>query len=702
MSAVDKALELGSLYFRNENYMKAKELFIKALQVIKSYSRSDLLKIRESQGLPIIDGTRLLHPKEIKLLDNLAACLDRLGELDKAIKVSDKMIKAEPFNLKCFIRRGRLLMKKGNVREAYENYKRGLENVEEAYKVYKITTPQRFIDLVRSQRDDIKERLMETQILTHKSSSSSNVSRNGKRNYIDPIQEHHEKEMSVKKSKLEEPDKLKVRMKRIDIINKLPIELLPVVLGEFSTKELIALSLVSKSYYYKIFYFPLLFRDFSLRSLTIGQSTKFYQFLKKLQNSCKGKNTLHLKSISFSSKMASDESRILKGLIPQLQNYSCEKLILTVPNSTTEHLTKFFTPNTALPSSIKELSLVLNLRADKRYEAKCLSNFNNLEGLEIIFVSSVVNINHPSVLRPANDITLDSHWSRKLKSIKLICDQKRVNDFPLKQTFLKSSFSGAITQLFITGITFDRETEGLTWLAHFPQVRELWLENNRGGTLRNFFELIKENCIFNSLTKLTFREDIIGPKVQIETSQPSSYAYNLKNVMELDLMGSSITGLALLNMMEYIYSNKLKKLNIGDCPYVQLERLPNGVVDTTLSTSHFFSKYNCLELLTLSQLGSLNDRSMGLLIEQASCFENLRVLDLSLSPSITGVSVYEFVRTLRVVRQRPLDYLNINGCHGISHITANMLKARGLVRNVDCTYEREIWRQFGINSYKYS
>lgn len=705
---VDKALELGTKYFRNENYNKAKELFRKAVDLARSYDEQNLVTLRERCGLSkysfgstVNGNTKVYHPKYVRLLDNLAATYEKLGELSKALNYAEKMARIEPFNLKCYIRLGKVLQKQGNDREAYAAYKMGLKKSKEAYDQYSMEVPQKFIDTIQNQKNIVKERL--TRKDSNKTASSGNDASDStrKRQYINPIEEHNR--LSKRKKGLNKIPLAEISAPRLNLICGLPTELIPLIFNEFSSKELMIVTLVCKSWQTRILAQPQLFQKFILNSCTLRQVLKFCDFICSLYPSSDDKSLRHsLEVVKYSSRTSAEEAKSVETLLSRLQNIHCEKLMLSIPSCTTAHLASFMASNVELCRSLKELSVIISLRADKPYEIDMLSRCENLKRLEVLIESSVVPIKK-RISRTSSFIEpkLIPTWAEKLESFSLNCDQNKVKSFPFI-TLVSHFPANHLSRLCITGVTFSSDTNQFDWLSNFKFLKEIWFENNKSAKLAALMHLLRDYPLSNLLEKLTFREDRITSKFDMEeTSENYFYYHNLQNLRVLDVMGSSISGLGLARILSYLRQNKIKKLNMGDCPYIKLQQFPCLNDTSVISPNDLLVAIPNLEELLVPQFGFLGDDTMKLFTEQVRYLENIKRVDLSLNPSITGVSIYELLKALKERRTVPLEHINLDGCPSVSHITVNMLKAQGLVKHVDCVYERVVWQRFGINSLKY-
>ncbi|CCK72820.1 DNA-binding SCF ubiquitin ligase subunit DIA2 KNAG_0L02010 [Huiozyma naganishii CBS 8797] len=698
--SVDKALTVGTSYFRNGQYREAKLLFSKAICVVNGYSADEVSRFRADSGLVTLPETRHLHPKYTKLLDNLCACYEKLDQCPKALRIADKMIQRDQFNMKCYIRRGKLLQKLGDDLAAYHNYKRALNKSTECSRKYDIDSPQRYIVMINDQLTAIKQRL-----------KPPAQAKSTKRQFIDPIQEHQTELEQLKKVKLSSIKEVKqsqimLAAETVDFIAALPIEVLALVLQGFTTAELIKLLPVSKTYYKRILSLYFLFDEFNLDSLT---TKSIRQFLSIFHRIFKRRLLLPqppvLSTVKFSSKTASEEEKLLEQLAQSLQFFACHKLILTVPNSNTYSLCKLLPDGDNFCPSVKELSLMTSIRSDKPYEIKLLNRFPYLRKLETVFDTSLVPIRSSFNGSNNNGIPdLISNWSPQIEQIKIICNKRKVQCFPLGAIIQKLTLRPQLAKLCVTGVTFNNEMAGFQWLLKFPNLQELWFEDNSNGKLVNFLKLVRNERVFNGqLKKLTFREDMANGAIELDENMESfCYRENFGKLTHLDLMSSCINGTGLFRLLSVVSPEVFRSLNIGDCPYIQLHRLPDPMNTNIFPILQFCHRFTGLQELTLALSGSLNDNSMTFLIEQVSNLTHLEKLDLSMNPWISGVSIYEFTMKLFEARNKiPLDYMCIDGCIAVSHITVNTIKSRGFVSQLGCVYEREVWKRFGLNSYKY-
>lgn len=672
-----KALKLGATFYRAENYGRALELFRRCLQLAKSYPEQELIKLRARLKLPKYNCPRsdkIYHPHYVQLLDNVAVCYEKLSDLSKALEYTKRLIKVEPFNAKAYVRLQRILQRKDKLEEAHNICRRGVSNCRKFQERYGIVIPSKPFEVLQRCEKSLREK-------------------------VEPLEQ-------VNKKHIIEPDMLVVETKKrkpegiyLDIISGLPPELLPLIVGGFTSKELIEVALVCKRWWDCVFSQPRLFQRIAINNGTYRKLNKFCDFAKRIRDR---HGSLDL--FKYSSRTPVDDPRCMEAFWTKLQGYKCRRLILSIPRCTTDQLAQFMSRNTHLCGSLQEMSLVVSLSSSKPdFDADMLNHCENLKRLEII-VSSCTSPSHiPELSRSPSFIEtkLIPTWASNLQSLSICCDSARVDRFPFL-TMISYFPSNKMERLCITGVTFNQIANQFDWLSNFRHLKELWFEDNEGASLAVFLQVLRDYPLGNRLEKLTFREYSTLNNVHLEpTSESYFYTYNLQNLKSLDLMGSSISGKGLQRLISYLQPSNFRRINIGYCPHIRLERYQNDSDPSYLSATSFFIRFPYLQELIIPQFGALDDSKMKLLFEQSTNWYHLRKIDLSLNPSITGVSIYELLKTLLDLRGYPLEHLIIDGCLSISHVTVNMIRNKGLASQINCTYEKDTWRKFGVNSLRY-
>lgn len=684
---VGRALELGTTYFKSEDFFKANQLFTKAIELARSYSDEELENLRLRSGLPkrCVNGQgKPWHPKYVKLLDNRAASWEKLGKLDKALKDAKNMIRIEPHDLKCYIRCGKILQKLNKDKEAYSNYSQGLKMAKEGYQTYGISVPQKFINIIQTQKQSIKKRHGREQIEKPETSL--------KRRYIEPAVDPP---VMVKTMK-----KVTKRM-GLDFISMLPQELVALILSHLDAKQIISCTMVSKSWHNRIHSLPQLFRDIDLDSSTYRKVSKFQTFANTMYHN---HLNLVLNSLKFSSLSLGDEAKSITTIIEGL-NLSISKLIIQSRYYHMDSLISNLKKNLNLAKSVRDLSVVCNYRnSSVSREHELLGVMQNLKKLEIIFLETDRS-SYTQNFKSNDLVKVEKSTVENLESFKIICDLKKMTVFcPFRKALIIDSQYYGLVKLYVCGTIFDSQMSQFSWLANFPNIEDLYLENNKNAFLYDFLRVLIYEPFLKNLHKLTFREHRISNSAVNLLEYPtitenSTFINNFSNLQVLDLMSSSIGGHGLISILSSLPSNRIRKLNIGDCPFIHFQRssLP-GYLDLSLLLPHIPH----IEELFLHQSVALDDYAVQLIAKNIKHIKKLRRLDLSFNTSITGVSIYELVRNLKDREYIILDKLSLDGCISVSDATVNSIRQMGFVKELVCTYEKLTWKKFGVNTFCYT
>ncbi|EDZ69320.1 YOR080Wp-like protein, partial [Saccharomyces cerevisiae AWRI1631] len=293
-STVLKAIELGTRLFKSGEYLQAKRIFTNALRVCDSYSQEQIMRIRNAYQLDTArpDNKRLYHPRYIKILDNICACYEKLNDLKSCLDVSQRLLKLEPGNIKCYIRCTRTLIKLKDWKRAYKTCSRGLQlcNNDSNH--------------LRQQKQFIKNNMVQKQ--------------DGKRSYIDPSEETKIAKKKKNNNFLESLPKKKIKgsTKKTDLVGNLPIEILPIIFQRFTTNELVTLSLVCNKWRDKILYHLDCFQEFNLAPINFKNFVKFMDFLQ--QNFTRTYRKYILSQVKVSSRITSEELRITQLLFSKM------------------------------------------------------------------------------------------------------------------------------------------------------------------------------------------------------------------------------------------------------------------------------------------------------------------------------------------------------------------------------------------------
>ncbi|KAL3234580.1 Protein DIA2 [Nakaseomyces bracarensis] len=707
-SVLNKAIDLGTTYFKTEEFRKAKSLFEKAVQLVESYSKEELVRVR---GEYLVDelpdelyatfkcNKVVCHPKHVKVLDNLSACWEKLAIMDNALRVAHRMVKLEPFNIRTYVRKGRILLRLNKYRECYMNYREGIKRVQYAHDHYGVPYNKKMFQYCEQQKRIVKGLTIDKAPEVEKRQDNPK-----RRVLIDPIAEQSQ----LKKKKVVDLQESVHTSESRDFLAVFPAEINARIFRTIPSKQLCQMTLVSHEWREYLLATSSLFSTFLFHNLTLRQMNRFCEFVEKLYK-IKAvidiKGPIHIKALKISCKTPTEEIKTLEIFFKRISPIiTCEKLILTTPNSTTSQLAKLVPKTGTFTKGIKELSLMCILRADRQYELEILSPLTSLKRLEILFNNSVIPLSKMNDIDGLN-IQLSKYdfgWTDNLQYLSLICDNHKVPKFPFHEVLRSKQFH-SLKKLCISGVKMIPLGDQFDWLINFPHLNELWLEHNVNALLQHFLNTVRDIRLWDNLERLTFREDRTNEKFSLENvNRNFFYSHNLHNLKVLDLMGSSITGLGMTRLLQYLSPVGLRKLNLGDCIHVQFSKFaPRPNNESFLETAAVLAQLDSLEDLVIPKLSSLDDDAVNLISQYAHLLQSLERIDIALNHQVTGVSLYTLLKNLYTFRERPLKALNIDGCNEVSHITVNMIKAQGLVDEISCIYDRDVWNQFGTNSYRY-
>ncbi|SCV06202.1 LANO_0H24344g1_1 [Lachancea nothofagi CBS 11611] len=679
---IERALELGVVYFKNEDFRNAQNLFTKALKLALSYEKPDLEKIRLSQGLtkrPVEGMGELVHPRLVKLLDNRAATWEKMGDLQKALKDADRCVRFEPFNLRCYLRRGKILQKQEKEDDALENYEKGIMMMKEMSRKWHLSPSTKLMGMVEYQKELIYNRTNKQKALTNKKIQS-------KRILILPPQENRLSQVKGARSG---------STTKLDILGQCPIEILRRILLNLDTKQLIKCLLVCKVWKARIYLLPEVFSRFDLSNCNNRAIVSFQNFVNKIYKE-QGGARIDIIKIHSSALSGDERSSVtfLRNLRPRVKTIVLHSRIVDF-----KHLTCSLAGNKRLSANLEELSLSCNYRITTvpSLESLLLGSLENIRKLDLIFANSA-GVSKDFV--STEDFTSEQLCRnlQHLKSFKLICDLRHLSSsFPFK-SFLTLGHLNRLEKLYICGATFD-STMGFDWLCNFSNLRELWFENNKNAFLEDFLRVMIHRPLFNSLSKITFREHRISSQPVNLRQYPqlmenSHLLQNLTALETLDLMSTSIGARGMLVILSALSSGRLKKLNIGDCPYIHFQR---GNNNGYMSMKELLLRVPHVEELLLHQSVALDDYSINELARNVKHVKKLRYLDLSFNMSLTGVSIYELLRALKeefII----LNKLLLDGCPSINEGTISSLRRTGLVKELSCSYEKVSWKVYGVNT----
>ncbi|AMD21043.1 HEL238Cp [Eremothecium sinecaudum] len=683
---VDRTLELGIKWFKCEEYKKAISLFSKALHLAGSYTDEELKERRVLAGLPRVclhDSSKFYHPRYLTLLDCKAACWERLNNLDKALLDATYMIKVDAYNLKGYIRKGKILQKLERYEAALEGYREGIRRVKELHEKHSIKAPKRLVEIVYHQ-----EQLVVLRLSKYKQPKTA----------IGLKREHSimvsEGERAVKNTKSEQVvRKQKTVSPIVDFVALFPFEIVNLVMSNLSTKELVRCLLVSRVWYERLNLLPCLFNQFQLRSSDYRKLAKFVMFIKRLSSN----KAYVCRELDYSSLTSSDEERSLQHLLTNI-NMSVLQLKLNFKRVPAENIIELICNNQTLANEICNLCLVAPINYYGRLNyCKFYQSCVSLKNLELFFDMLPLK---ESAMLPETALSLFDISVTELNSLKII-----VSNHGNYHSLFMDQFSYCplvfknLKKLCITGVVCIPEARSSSsWILGLRNLRDLWIERNTGI---RFYDVLK--CMVCAgrpfeLEHLVFRESPNEPNNLGSQSMDWVDVENMERCLgslkTLDLMHTKLNPRLLLSILTCVEHNKIKKLNLGNCFALSFSRELHYL-------DQIFKNLPSLEELYIPNVLEYSNMGLGILRRSIKYMKSLKTIDLSFNAYLKG---YELIDLLKEVKDKELinlEHLMIDGCQDLSPQTSEYIVRNRYARNVSCSYEQTQWEQFGINSFWY-
>ncbi|AGO12703.1 AaceriADR230Wp [[Ashbya] aceris (nom. inval.)] len=679
---IDRSLELGIQCFQREDYKGAIELFSKSLQLARSYTDRSLEGIREKAGLPkrcLHDPSRLYHPRYLVLLDNRAATWERLDKLDRALADATYMLTVDAYNLKGYIRRGKVLQKLGRYEEALQVYENGLKRAGEAEKNHAIHAPQKFLDIVYRQRSAVKELLQSRarsrkSLIQQKSMTGATLKR------------------PVSTDALAFGKKRPSSQAKIDYIAVLPVEIIECIMANMDTRSIIRCYSVCKLWKYRLERLPRLYQEFRL-SCCYKNMLGYVNFVGALASRAA---EYSCQSINCVSGNIQEEEKSIILLLSRLM-IGTRQLALIAKKCKAERILRHICENSKLRKSVQKLSITAPVHFGHKLNLHELyTRSTSMTHLEL-----VLNFHTPS--EHVNGYR--SYWQDQaipetnIESLALLARNYSAHHVDVIEQFEFSPvLFKKLTKLCITGIDFRLGSRSnLTWITDMPNLQELWLERNIGIDLHGLIKDIVRVGAPKYLRHLTFREPPNRSLDGIDQSELGLNGDALREVFQflesLDLMNTRFDPQILLLLLDPAGGNRIGRLNIGNCPRLSFAR--------DLETlALIFQRLPALAELMLPNAMEYTRQGMEVLRKNVKGMK-LKRLDLSFIPSLKGYELLDLLKELKGINPLGLEILTINGCAAVAPQTVDYITRNGYAQKVMCAYERTQWEHLGINSFWY-
>ncbi|AOA60344.1 Origin-binding F-box protein [Komagataella phaffii CBS 7435] len=687
---VDQGLKTGIELFKQKEYRRCYKAFTSTINFIEN--DPELAASCVSQL--------------ISLLDCRAACLEKLDQLNMALKDGLKMIKRECHNCKGYLRTCKILDLQGKISEA-------------------LSTAREGISIIETRRDQDNQ-FRYSKVLLEQLKELKNALK---------IKLDKKNQLHFKVLKFDAPvpctKKLRlVTPRTIDPSIFLPIELVKLIFRLLNFSDMYACLLVSTKWNSIISSSPELFRKLQLKSQLSNKAlNNCLNFLIKTMKSSSSKEIeyLHLKPKRSDERSSLNTLSSKPLLINELEIYLQDLTLrdLLICRLSSKNGTRLF-------SSIVHLKLSVPLT--RNYESFLIQQFSGLETLEYS-ISDYKRVPGDRYLAPFTEQIESSAATSSLNTLSVIAlpsYNSITKHIPFSLAIQRNMLSN-LTSLTLTGIDFSPVIDE-PWLGQFfkslSNLVTLNLQFNKGmnfawllRNISNYQEVLQYNDLVNNspdtnepliapvnfhscpLKVLVMRECSI-PAVNVQSPTPSLLAYDaLKQLTHLDLYGSSISTRELSNLIFHC-SHTLTSLSIGNCFNVFFT---SDVFDSR--SNHFdvniFFHVPYLKKLYLNQISTFNDYTLKCFgetiltrLEQYALPQlKWEVLDLSFN-KISNTGLYNLFQVskrqqLKKTNQKApklvIELLIIDGCHGTDESTLTYLKSQGYIRKYSCIYNKDTW-----------
>ncbi|ANZ74811.1 BA75_01514T0 [Komagataella pastoris] len=687
---VDQGLKTGIELFKQKEYRRCYKAFTSTINFIEN-----------DPDLAVSCLSQL-----ISLLDCRAACLEKLDQLNMALKDGLRMIKRENYNCKGYLRTCKILDLQGKISEALSTAREGIS----------------IIETKKDQNNQFRySKLLLEQLKQLKNTLKTKLDKKNKLHF--KVLKFDTPVPSTKKLRL-------VTSPTIDPSTYLPIELVKLIFSLLDFSDMYACLLVSTKWNSIISSSPELFQNLQLKTQLSNKALN--NCLNFLIKTLKSSNSKEIEYLRLKPKRSDEKSSLntlsskpllINALEIYLQNLTLRDLLICRLSSKN---------GTRLFSNIVHLRLSVPLT--RNYESFLIQQFSCLETLEYSIGDYKRVPGDKYLARFTEQVELAATKSslKTLSVIVLPSYNSITKHIPFSLAFQKNMLSN-LTSLTLTGIDFSPVIDE-PWLGQFfkslSNLVTLNLQFNKGmnfawllRNISNYQEVLQYNDLINnssdanepSITPVLFHScpvkvlvmrECSVPALNVQSPTPSLLAYDsLKQLTHLDLYGSSISTRELSNLIFHC-SHTLTSLSIGNCLNVSF---PNDVFDSR--SNHFdvnvlFHVPN-LEKLYFNQISTFNDYTLKCFgetiltrLEQYSLPQlRWKVLDLSFN-KISNTGLYNLFQVskrqhLRLINQKApklvIEFLIIDGCHGTDESTLTYLKSQGYISKYSCIYNKDTW-----------
>lgn len=745
---MQEKIQLASLHFRSKNFDKCLSLFDEINASVSSLNRHDLRSIRKHYSLPPepLPGEKLVHPQLATVLDLRAATYEKLGHFEKAMNDANTIITIKPSDCRGYLRKGKILLRENKTKEAYQCFQQGRYYVKRAKEQLGMEVSERLLAKLEGEYRRLneylkaeRERAKSVKLGTLQNASSlkkpmsstlaapSFPSAMKSNSFPATLQMKLDEMLPLKRAKsssLPEFKKQKVTaFSSLDPFGALPGDVIEHIFSLLPTSCLLRCHRVCGHWYQTLTSLPNLYKNaFSLKQrVTAAEYSQGLRLVKRVLLTRYSKS-VHAMKVGSTLDVAT-LGKILQSIITD-KTLRLNRLELINKELSFEFLLKMLDKcdwNYEALLTIEHLRLGFNSSISS-YQA-IFKLFPRLRSLDIIIIDQKLretNKYHlPLDLTKINEFMQEADpicEEENLESLVLVNHTALTKDWqkrgPGDRTYYTKPRFLAIKMTNLrkfTAVNFDfsnLEVEFGQFLLLNLHLKDLYLENNDGLSMKEFLTILRLYEPGFRLEKLTMREKQPQPCYGMAEMDIEGFLC-LHSLKHLDIYGCSLSCRGLLKMLSI--ANRLfqlESLNIGNSSYIYLKKDSFVRGREVLNFGQVFEVVPGLRQLCLCEM-DLENVSLKFLHNDlvkvtgyADC--PLKVLDLSFCHQIDGIGLMNLVNAAysqpNGVSTLQFDELILDGL-AVNKLTLALLEKRELVTTVKLDPFKLKWRQYGVNSY---
>lgn len=710
-------IELAVLYFKQKDYTLCLTIYNEIIKELSDKAPAELTKVRRYYDLspkPLLGV--LCHPKLLLVLDQRAATFEKLGNLPRALKDTQRAMTLDPLDPKGYLRAAKVYMKESKEVDAYKILQRGLYTIEKACEKHSVPVSESLLTNLKAKYKELNRKLKLKRQSGLKDSPEPDQSvKRAKSFSASGLQRRLDEMLPLPRSSTAPLEQLTMEKRKSDLdpMRLLPVDVIEQVFSYLPIRSLLRCHLVSKEWYSILISMPALYNDkFSLRHrATASEYSGGLRLMKRVAQYLYDKsihsvrvwstfNTMHLGRILES--LVADRTLKLKRLEIVNRDFSLQLLLNKLEKCKWDLDTL---------KSIEKLRFLINRPI--LHPQLLLYLYPRLTDLDIVVADDLVESSFDA-LTPSESENYQQYLRAlednisygNLNAFSYISHTKYIEKRLVAQPKILEFEFPSLTRLTLVAFNFKNRVHHFgEFLAKIPSLRSLYLEDNAELLIKDFVKVLLLFSPGFQLRQLTFRE--IGDQRHSNLSDVDAESLPCLFSLEyLDIYGSFLSSKGLLKLLSIANTGQqLSTLNIGKCQNVYLRRDQFAVGRDVLEFSQIFRIVPQLHTLYLNEM-DLDNVSMKFLhkdLADVCGYDNFKLkrLDISFCHMISGIGI---MNLLNYSSSQPfnsevlmLDELVLDGLD-IHKSTINMLINKGIVKRVFYDPSKTSWKQKGVNT----